>query len=272
MTEFGRTAARTPVLIMSYEAAARASAELGSLSFDLLICDEAHRLKNAESKTYRALLHLGVPRRLLITGTPVQNDLMEFFALADFVCPGLLGAPGAFRRIFERPIVASRQEKATEEEKEIGETRNAELAAQLKRHFLRRTAEVNEAYLRPKNELVLFCRPSQLQSQLYRAVGKSILSQLASAGLVEGAGGLSTRHLAAIDTLRKLCNHPIVLQQSLEDRQEAAELDADSEGLLRLFPDGYETEDIRLEDSGKLHVLINLLHWIRTNHPTEKVS
>jgi DNA repair and recombination protein RAD54 and RAD54-like protein len=57
---------------------------------DLLVCDEAHRLKNSDNQTSRALNSLPVKRRVLLTGTPMQNDLQEFFAMVDFTNPGIL--------------------------------------------------------------------------------------------------------------------------------------------------------------------------------------
>lgn len=57
---------------------------------DLLVCDEAHRLKNSDNQTSKALNSLPVKRRVLLTGTPMQNDLQEFFAMVDFTNPGVL--------------------------------------------------------------------------------------------------------------------------------------------------------------------------------------
>lgn len=67
-------------------------------SCDLLVCDEAHRLKNNENQTSKALASLPVRRRVLLTGTPMQNDLEEFFAMVDFTNPGVLGTQEEFRK------------------------------------------------------------------------------------------------------------------------------------------------------------------------------
>jgi DNA repair and recombination RAD54-like protein len=88
-----------PVLIISYETfrihvdrfKGRADA------CDLLICDEAHRLKNEATLTNQALASLPCRRRILLSGTPMQNDLEEFYAMVDFTNPGILGDPAAFR-------------------------------------------------------------------------------------------------------------------------------------------------------------------------------
>ena len=80
-------------------AAAAASAASGfSPCCDLLIADEAHRLKYAETLTYGVLLTLPCKRRVLLSGTPMQNNLDEFFAMADLVNPGVFGEERQFRK------------------------------------------------------------------------------------------------------------------------------------------------------------------------------
>lgn len=86
---------RSPVLILSYETLQRHVGKLTPLKgrVGLLVCDEGHRLKNAAgSKTLGALLALDAQRRILLTGTPIQNNLTEFFTLMNFVAPECLGS------------------------------------------------------------------------------------------------------------------------------------------------------------------------------------
>ena len=79
------------VLICSYECLRTHAKRLTKVAdcCDLLVCDEAHRLKNNENQTSRALNSLPVKRRVLLTGTPMQNDLQEFYAMVDFTNPGV---------------------------------------------------------------------------------------------------------------------------------------------------------------------------------------
>lgn len=71
----------------------------------LLVCDEGHRLKNSVgNKTIAALSTCQTKRRLILTGTPVQNDLQEFYAMASFVNPTVLGTLSTFKRVFQIPI------------------------------------------------------------------------------------------------------------------------------------------------------------------------
>lgn len=78
-------------MIISYEMIMRHFDIIKDIEFHLLICDEGHRLKNNQIRIYASLSQLQIKRRILLTGTPVQNNLQEFFALVDFVNPGILG-------------------------------------------------------------------------------------------------------------------------------------------------------------------------------------
>lgn len=81
----------TPVLIISYESFRIYSNILNDSEVGLLLCDEGHRLKNCENLTYNALMGLKTKRRVLLSGTPIQNDLTEYYSLIHFVNPGMLG-------------------------------------------------------------------------------------------------------------------------------------------------------------------------------------
>nr|XP_047931239.1 DNA repair and recombination protein RAD54B isoform X3 [Anser cygnoides] len=103
------------VMIISYEMLLRSLEQIQAIEFNLLICDEGHRLKNSSIKTTTALTSLSCERRIILTGTPIQNDLQEFYALIEFVNPGVLGSLSTYRKIYEEPIVRSREPSATKE-------------------------------------------------------------------------------------------------------------------------------------------------------------
>ncbi len=142
---------QAPVLIMSYEMFVRSFEDLSShVKFDLLVCDEGHRLKNDKIKVSTLLAELEVDRRVVLTGTPLQNDLREFFALVGVVNPNILGTQSSFIRRYEEPIVRSKQPDATEEEVEDGEMRLEELNVISGKFILRRTQDIISKYLPPK--------------------------------------------------------------------------------------------------------------------------
>lgn len=82
----------TPVLIISYETFRLYSHILNNSEVGAVLCDEGHRLKNCENLTYQALMGLKTKRRVLLSGTPIQNDLTEYYSLLHFVNPGMLGS------------------------------------------------------------------------------------------------------------------------------------------------------------------------------------
>ncbi len=96
--------------------------------WDLVVCDEAHRLKNAEIKTSSTLNSVPCERRVLLTGTPVQNDLGEYFCLVNVVAPGLLGTRAEFNAQFAARIEAGRQPGAGEEARLAAEAALQKLA------------------------------------------------------------------------------------------------------------------------------------------------
>lgn len=138
------------VLIISYEMMIRNIEGIRKVKFDLLICDEAHRLKNTEIKKSSTVMSIDTRRRIALTGTPIQNDLSEFFAIVEFVNPGVLGTPAIFRRVYEEPIVQSKQPDAYKDVRALGEARATELSRIVSMFCLRRTDEINNKYLPPK--------------------------------------------------------------------------------------------------------------------------
>lgn len=210
---------RRSVLITSYETLRAHADALARASVDLLICDEAHRLKNATNATKGAvaLTMLNCTRRVLLTGTPIQNDLDEFFAVMDFACPGLMGDLTSFRKIYAAPIGKAGERGASEEEKRIGAARRAELG-RLTQGFIhaRKADEINASLLPSKTEYVVFIRLTPTQEAMYiRALKqKSLQSMLGRCGKSDAEA--STSVLGVIQNLQKLCNAASLVEASDE--------------------------------------------------------
>ncbi|XP_012135180.2 DNA repair and recombination protein RAD54B isoform X1 [Megachile rotundata] len=193
--------ARNSVVIISYDMLIRCEEEIEQINFDLIICDEGHRLKNNEIKAAKLLSNINCKRRILLTGTPIQNDLQEFFALVNFVNPGILGSNNEFKNYYENPIVASKCPHAAYSVASLGTERATELHEKTKSFILRRAQDTINKYLPSKHELVVFCRLSDEQEKLYSLVtdtwfNKSVLPNS------------NVPHLTVITTLKKICNHP----------------------------------------------------------------
>ena len=191
------------LLIVSYETF-RLHAERFQApdSCDLLICDEAHRLKNDQTLTNRALGSLACRRRVLLSGTPMQNQLQEFYSMVNFANPGVLGTPSQFRRHYESPILAGREPDASDAEATLGAERSSQLSDIVNEFILRRTNSLLSAHLPPKVIEVVCCRMTPLQYDLYChfVQSRSVQNLFATQK--------SARALTAINSLRKLLNHP----------------------------------------------------------------
>ena len=135
-----------PVLIVSYETLRIYSDILCKTEIGLLMCDEGHRLKNADSLTYQALNQLNAKRRVILSGTPIQNDLVEYFSLLSFAIPGVLGTASEFRKHFELPILRGRDADASDKDKQKSEEKLTELLAIANKFIIRRTAELLTKY------------------------------------------------------------------------------------------------------------------------------
>lgn len=117
------------VLITSYTlaSAVKSVGMLGKVKWDYVVCDEGHKLKNPNIQTSKGLRMIGTSHRLLLTGTPLQNNLEELRALYDFAAPGLLPAQDEFKRYYARPITDGADRDASEAEQLLGELRAREL-------------------------------------------------------------------------------------------------------------------------------------------------
>jgi DNA repair and recombination protein RAD54 and RAD54-like protein len=239
----GRTVVR-PVLIVSYETLRLYADQLAGTPIGLLLCDEGHRLKNGESQTFTALNGLNVQKRVILSGTPIQNDLSEYFSLLNFANPNYLGTRAEFRKKYEIPILRGRDAAGTDTDQQKGNERLAELLTLVNKFIIRRTNDILSKYLPVKYEHVVFCHLAPFQKQLYNHFVQSPDVK----SLLRGKG---SQPLKAIGMLKKLCNHPDLL-----------DLPSDLPGSEEYFPEDFVPKDARGRDrdvkawySGKMVVL-----------------
>ncbi|KAK0495192.1 P-loop containing nucleoside triphosphate hydrolase protein [Armillaria luteobubalina] len=249
------------VLIIGYERLRTVIKTLGACvpPIGLIVCDEGHRLKSANNKTTAMFDALRTPRRIILSGTPIQNDLGEFHAMADFCNPGLLDEYSVFRRVYEAPILKSRAPDCTTKETEIGEARLAQLMSVAKSFVLRREAKILGNYLPPKHEYVVFITPTNLQVSLF----SKLLQPDKLEDLVQGS---TAESLALMNLLTKVSNSPILLKATADKEGASSEQDntvrkRSVREALGCIPETARIDDMSL--SGKLSALSRLLEHIK---------
>ncbi|KAF2211710.1 hypothetical protein CERZMDRAFT_42515 [Cercospora zeae-maydis SCOH1-5] len=180
------------VCITSYEMILREKSHLKKFAWEYIIIDEAHRIKNEESSLAQIIRIFNSRNRLLITGTPLQNNLHELWALLNFLLPDVFGDAEAFDSWFNNQDADQ-------------DTVVQQLHRVLRPFLLRRVKSDVEKSLLPKKEVNLYVGMSEMQIKWY----KSILEKDIDA--VNGAAGKKeskTRLLNIVMQLRKCCNHP----------------------------------------------------------------
>lgn len=245
-----------PVLIISYETLRRNAPELAGAEIGLLLADEGHRLKNGDSLTFTALDSLNAKRRVILSGTPIQNDLSEYFALLSFAIPGLLGTRLDFRKNYENDIIRGRDAYATDQQVFVGEQKLQELLQLVNRFIIRRTNDILSKYLPVKYEHVVFCELSDFQRKLYEYFTKGT-----SKGNDDLLSRFNNQPLNAINILKKLCNHPDLVDLEKVVRSNAGVLPSN------YLPPAQRGRDREVYSwySGKFMVLERMLARIRAD-------
>ncbi|SCU81197.1 LAFA_0C03246g1_1 [Lachancea sp. 'fantastica'] len=182
------------IVVASYEIIIKEKSSFKKIDWQYIVIDEAHRIKNEESLLSQVLREFSSRNRLLITGTPLQNNLHELWALLNFLLPDVFSDSQAFDDWFSA--------ESTEEDKEKVVR---QLHTVLQPFLLRRLKNEVETSLLPKKELNLYIGMSTMQKKWY----KQILEKDIDA--VNGSNGVKeskTRLLNIMMQLRKCCNHP----------------------------------------------------------------
>ncbi|MGH8303539.1 MAG: DEAD/DEAH box helicase [Steroidobacteraceae bacterium] len=213
--KFVTAARRADLVITTYALAMRDRDLLAEVKWERLALDEAQNIKTSDAKQTRAIRSLPARHRLALTGTPVENRLIELHSIMDFLNPGLLGPGATFKRCYATPIERWRDQAATER------LRRATGPFVLRRL---KTDKTIISDLPDKIEMRIDCHLTKEQGTLYQAVVDEMLEKAARAEGIERSGII----LAALMKLKQVCNHPAHL---LKDR---SQLDGRSGKLTRL--------------------------------------
>ncbi|KAK3157704.1 hypothetical protein QOZ80_2AG0126760 [Eleusine coracana subsp. coracana] len=184
---------------------------------DILVCDEAHMIKNRRADITQALKQVATQRRIALTGSPLQNNLMEYYCMVDFVREGFLGSSHEFRNRFQNPIENGQHTNSTSDDVKIMNQRSHILFEQLKGFVQRMGMNVVKNDLPPKKVFVITVKLSQLQRKLYRRfldVHRDYSEKLHNS------------FFAKYQILAQVWNHPGLLQMAKEQRGNLRKEDA----------------------------------------------
>ncbi|XP_019439925.1 PREDICTED: protein CHROMATIN REMODELING 20 isoform X2 [Lupinus angustifolius] len=183
---------------------------------DILVCDEAHMIKNTKADVTQALKQVKSQRRIALTGSPLQNNLMEYYCMVDFVREGFLGSSHEFRNRFQNPIENGQHTNSTLIDVKIMNQRSHILYEQLKGFVQRMDMNVVKKDLPPKTVFVITVKLSPLQRTLY----KKFLDVHGFTKDREPHEKLRKRSFfAGYQALARIWNHPGILQLTKEDKE-----------------------------------------------------
>ncbi|KAJ8390112.1 hypothetical protein AAFF_G00111260 [Aldrovandia affinis] len=252
--------------------------------WDYVILDEAHKIKTSSTKTAKCAHAIPAKRRILLTGTPVQNNLSELWALFDFAFQGaLLGTYKTFKSEYENPITRAREKDATPGEKALGLKISENLMQIINPYFLRRTKqevqkkkendnrnrhEDEEDKENQKNggdtEMPTLTRKNDLIVWTYlSAVQEDIYTQFISLEHIKELLMTTRSPLAELNILKKLCDHPRLLsaravaQLGLDGGFNPSDHQGQNESAACKID--HISDETLVSESGKLTFLVALL-------------
>jgi SNF2 family DNA or RNA helicase len=202
--EFQAMANQNNVIITSFTLIRKDLKLIESVDWHRLVLDEAQNIKNPKAEQTKAILKLSAPHRLALTGTPVENRLLDLWSIFNFLNPGYLGKEAQFRKSFELPIQKNNDRMRSQTLKKLVEP------------FILRRVKTDQSIIKDlpdKVEQKLYCNLTKEQASLYEAVVKDVTSNIDEADGIQRKGLI----LATLLKLKQICNHP---RQFLQDESD----------------------------------------------------
>ncbi|KAH8335403.1 hypothetical protein KR074_000815 [Drosophila pseudoananassae] len=197
---------------------------------DLVVCDEGHLLKNEKTSISKAVTRMRTKRRIVLTGTPLQNNLREYYCMIQFVKPNLLGTYKEYMNRFVNPISNGQYTDSTERDLRLMKHRSHILHKLLEGCIQRRDYSVLAPYLPPKHEYVVYTTLSELQQKLY---GYYMTTHRDQAG--SDICGKGARLFQDFQDLRRIWTHPMNLRVNSDiviAKRLLSNDDSDMEGFI----------------------------------------
>ena len=222
--------ARSDLVVTSYALIRRDAERYREMEFEILVLDEAQHIKNRQTQNAQAVKAVRARHRLVLTGTPLENSVLDLWSIFDFLMPGYLGAAQDFRERYELPIARDKSQEA-----------QSRLTRRLRPFILRRLKRDVAQDLPAKLEQVSFCELTEEQRAVYQKVIEASRREVMDA---VGAQGLAKSRMVALNALlrlRQICCDLRLLKLEPEEKTPApsGKLDMFGELLEEVLDGGH---------------------------------
>ncbi|KAF6036546.1 ATRX [Bugula neritina] len=207
---------------------------------DLVVCDEGHLLKNSKSNIRKSVMRIESKRRVVLTGTPLQNNLKEYHCMVDFVKPNLLGTESEFNNRFIAPITNGQYEDSTPFDVKLMKKRAHVLHEMLAGCVQRKDYSALIKFLPPKYEYILGVKLGELQVKLYQRY----LDMLKGDKL-----GVSGKLFQDFQILGRVWTHPMMLELYRQRKSENSFIDDETSEATPSSSHNEDGSDILVRDS-----------------------
>jgi SNF2 family DNA or RNA helicase len=209
--EFRKNLTDHDLIITTYDTATIDIEFFREIKFNYIILDESQAIKNPNSKRYKAMRLLNARNRLVMTGTPLENNTFDLYSQFSFINPGIFGGQNSFKERFSDPI-----------DKNGDEASAAMLRRIISPFFLRRTKELVAKDLPEKSENIMYCEMGVHQRSLYEALKKQIRDDIEGTITINGLAKSKFKILEGLLRLRQVCNSPALIDKTLPAHKQAS--------------------------------------------------
>lgn len=221
--------AQHDVIVTSYGLIRRDAEKYRGFEFDTVVLDEAQHIKNRQTQNAQAVKMVRARHRLVLTGTPLENSVLDLWSIFDFLMPGYLGTAADFRERYEQPITRDKNVEA-----------QARLARRLRPFLLRRLKRDVAADLPAKLEQVSFCELTPEQRAVYQQVIEASRKEVLAA---VGAQGLAKSRMVVLTALLRLrqvcCDLRLLKLQDVDPATASGKLEMFGELLEEVLDGGH---------------------------------
>lgn len=213
------------IIITTYDTCVRDIEQFADKTFNYIILDESQAIKNVNSKRYKAMRLLRAENRLVMTGTPIENNTFDLYAQLSFVNPGLLGGVQYFKDQFSNKIDAGQGDEATYNI----------LKSIIHPFMLRRTKDIVASDLPLKTETVIYCEMDKVQRSMYEKLRLKIKEDVEGVVLEQGVNKSKFKILEGLLRLRQMCNATHLSSNAIaKGKQKSVKIDVLIEQLQEL--------------------------------------